>query len=139
MVPGWPRGGGQKINLLCFPSQEAEQHLSALIHYPPLHLAQLGLHTSSFGPFSGTDRALQPPNITHVHRHAREIQEPGISLPTAEVQTNLLLLLLLVANATGARLACCYRNQPEEEKNFLWESGVSVCGAGMGGCARHFK
>lgn len=29
-------------------NSRAEQHLSPLIHYPTLHLASLGLHTSSF-------------------------------------------------------------------------------------------
>lgn len=63
-------------------NRRTEQHLSSLIHYPPLHLARLGLHTSSFGPFSRTDRTLDLPNITHVHKHAHETQEPGISLTT---------------------------------------------------------
>lgn len=63
-------------------NRRTEQHLSSLIHYPPLHLARLGLHTSSFGPFSRTDRTLELPNITHVHKHAHETKEPGISLTT---------------------------------------------------------
>lgn len=53
MVPGWPWGGGRRINLVLLTgNRRPEQHLSPPIHYPPLHLAWLGLHTSSFGPFS---------------------------------------------------------------------------------------
>lgn len=68
---GW-RTEDKSALFLLTGNRRPEQHLSSLIHYPPLHLAWLGLHTSSFGPFSGPvytcttrmrDTGIRNPNV----------------------------------------------------------------------------